>query len=303
MSPIEHDEEKFYTYAMELFLKAGHVATSEPEFINHSPEQFLYFDNKRDIPFSREQRAMFRVFRNISRLFSANGCIFFSINLLTTRSNRSQAAHDIHTMVHPVIEADGTICLFLYGDNVMLSFMGYGFRCILSDWYPMDDNYERLLEKLSISNTSIQSGYDYFSDMIYALARNYYFLRKPLNYELFPVDYLSNERFSELDHEELNRLIEYELSTSQREYGDDYVEYDESTKHQSVDIGAELELMLLEMDEENDTPLGEEPDVDEDTEQVADLEAGDAYEFDEVDPEIFHDPTLMVKWLKRMEQE
>ena len=309
---IEYGDEKFYTYAMELFRKAGHVAVSEPEFANHSPEQFLYFDNKRDASFSREQRAMFRAFRNISRLFSANGCAFFSMNLLTARNDRSQAAHDIHTMISPIIESNSTVCLFYDGDNVMLSFMGYGFRCILSDWYPINDDYERLLDKLDISNISIQSGYGYFLDMLYILARNYYFLGKPLNYELFPVNFLFSERFHELDREELNQLIEYELTASQREYGDDYVEYDEFVRHRPVDIGAELELMLLEMDAESDNPLGEEMTddedlseerefLDEDAERTDRLEWDD-YELNDVDPEIFRDPALMVKWLKKMEQ-
>lgn len=181
--------EKLYTYAMELFFKTGHVATLKPEFINHSPEQFAYFDNRTDVSLTREQRSLFKAFNNVSRLFSVNRCVFFSINLLTSKVNRSQAAHDIHTMIHPVVEADGTICLFCHDDEVMLSFLGFGLRCILSDWYPMADENETLLEKLDIANFSIVRGTDYFSDMIYLLARNYYQSGQPSTYELIPIDF------------------------------------------------------------------------------------------------------------------
>lgn len=77
MSNQEEAGEKLYTYAMELFFKAGHAATSEPEFINHSPTQFVYFDNKSDVDLSREQRNLLGTFNNVSRLFSVNGCVFF----------------------------------------------------------------------------------------------------------------------------------------------------------------------------------------------------------------------------------
>ena len=122
------DGEKIYIFAMELFYRTGHVATFEPEFVNHSPERFAYFDNKRDAVFSNKQRTLFKAFNNVSRLFSVNRCVFFSINLLTSKADRSQTAHDIHTMIHPIIGADGTICLFRYEDEVMLSFDGFGYR-------------------------------------------------------------------------------------------------------------------------------------------------------------------------------
>ena len=134
MPQIDHDGESFYLYAMQLFSKAGHVAAAEPEFANHFPEQFLSFDSHADISLSKEQRLMFNAFNNTSRLFTVNDCTFLSVNLLTTKSDRSQAAHDIHTMLHPFIGTNGSVCLFRYDEEVMLSFMGYGLQCILSDW-------------------------------------------------------------------------------------------------------------------------------------------------------------------------
>lgn len=93
------------------------------------------------------------------------------------------------------------------------------------------------------------------------------------------------------------------------EYGDDYVEYDESAQIQNTDIGADLDLMLLEMDDEDDNPFGEdiepEDDLDDDDEffdEDAESENKDEYEFDDIDPEIFRDPLLMEKWLNRHTQ-
>ena len=308
MSFLEHDGESFYTYAMELFFKAGHVTAYEPKFANHSSERFVYFDNPGGVSLSPYQRSLFKMFDNVSHLFSANECAFFSVNLLTTRGKRSQVACDIHTMLHPIVGADGTICLFRFNDEVILSFIGYGVRCVLSDWYSMDDGNGQLIEKLDISNVSIRSGYDYFLDMIYTLSRQYYRTPQPMVYELIPIDFISNAEFDKADKEELNDFIAHELAAPQREYGDDYVEYDDFFKSQAIDVSADLDLMLLEMDDEDDNPLGEEIETSEDDEEdaefddfLAEYEQRDEYEFDGVDPGIFRDPTLMVKWLKQIE--
>ena len=304
MFQLDYDGENFYKYAMELFSRAGHVFTSFPEFFNHSPEQFVFFDNKSDIVLSRGQRMLFRVFSNVSRLFTVNGCAFFSINLLTAPKGRSQVAHDIHTMIHPIIGADGTICLFHYNDEVMISFVGFGYHCILSDWYSMDDDFDNLLERLDIANMSIGRGADYFSDMIFSLARYYYLHDQPTTFELLPVDFVSSAGVDGVDRDEIDRQIEYELASPQHNYEDEYVEYDESRKSavsKREDVIAELDLMLLEMDDDNDNPFGEEIDSgDDDTFGESDeYMERDYYEFDDVDPEIFRDPTLMVKWLNK----
>lgn len=298
MSFWAYDDKSFYMYAMKLLSSTGHVSTSEPKFSNHSPAQFMYFDNKSDISLSQNQRAMFKMFNCVSHLFSVHDCDFFSINLLTTKKNRSQVACDLHMMIHPIVEADATICLFRFNDEMILSFIGYGCHCILSDWYSLDDSNEQLVDKLNIANMSIRSGYEYFLDMVYTLARPYYLISPPTTQDLIPIDFISSERFDGVDREELNQLIEHELDTPRREYGDDYVEYDKSFKCQQVDVHAELDLMLLDIDDENDNPFEEDTNNDEDSEHDEN-EPKDEYEFDDLNPEIFKDPTLMVKWLDR----
>jgi len=307
VSNIDYDGESLYIYAMELFSNAGHVVTSDPVFVNHSPEQFLYFDNKRDVSLSREQRAMFRSFNNISWLFSFNGCTFFSINLQTLKSERSQAAHNIHTMIYPCIGSTGTVCLFRCDDNVMLSFMGFGLRCILSDWYPVEEDCDELQDRLHISNMSIDPDVDYFTDMVYSLARNYYFYPRELPiYELLPINFFSEASHDEIDRDDLKQIVKYELTKPQREYGDDFVEYDETSLSNDVDVSADIDLMLLEMDDtddEIDNPADEDIEPEDYEDELSDeSDSGtvrDKYEFEDVDPEIFRDPTLMVKWLQK----
>ena len=58
--------------------------------------------------------------------------------------------------------------------------------------------------------------------------------------------------------------------------------------------------MLLDLEDESDTS----DDIDED--EFLDAEQEDVdydeYEFDNVDPEVFRDPTLLVKWLNKKDE-
>ena len=164
MPTFENHGESFYKYAMEHFLEAGHISTSTPVFSNHSPEQFVFFDNEISGFLSHHQRGLFNYFDNVSHLFSVNNCVFLAVNLLTSHKERSQTAHDIHTLLHPIIGVNGTICIFHLNNEVLLSFMGYGSRCILSDWFLMNDD-DRLWERLNIGNISIRNDADYFWDL------------------------------------------------------------------------------------------------------------------------------------------
>lgn len=302
---LDFEGESFYQFAMALFMEAGHVFTSTPEYNNHSAERFAYFDNKSDASLSPTERALLKRFNNVSRLFTVNDCAFFSINLFSTRSERSELAHNIHIMLHPLVDTKGTICAFRFEDEVMLSFMGFGYHCILSDWYPMFDPYDELLHRLDIVNMSINSGREYFEDLIYNLAREYYIVRENASaFTLLPIDALTRLDRDEITREDLDEIIREEVFAAYKQYGDDYIEYDESAPTRNNDISSDLDLMLLDMDmEEDDNPFGEEieeDDIDSDEEENLDR---DDYEFSDVDPEVFRDPTLLVKLLKRQAQE
>ena len=84
--------------------------------------------------------------------------------------------------------------------------------------------------------------------------------------------------------------------------------YDSLTAAKKDNIGEELDFMLLDIDDEDDNPFSEEIELDDETLDEDDLlgknteeTIKDEYEFNDVDPEIFRDPTRMVKWLKKNE--
>lgn len=300
---LDFEGESFYRYTMALFFEAGHIFTPIPEYYNHSAEQFAYFDNKAGVSLSLNDRTLLKRFNNVSRLFTINKCVFFSINLVSMRSERSEYAHSIHSMLHPSIDADGTIFVFRFEDEVMLSFMGFGYRCILSDWYPMIDPHDALLHRLDIINISIDSGREYFNDLIYNLAREYYIVSgKAVTCDLLPIDSLTRIERDEITREDLDEIIHEKMLAAYREYGDDYIEYDDeviSIRNES--ISSSLDMMLLDMDIDDGNPFDEEIE-DDDFESEDDAFTRDEYEFADFDPEVFRDPTLLVKLLKKQEQ-
>lgn len=82
---------------------------------------------------------------------------------------------------------------------------------------------------------------------------------------------------------------------------DENVSYDDSIPLQKSEINAELDMMLLEIDDV-DKELGDpfdEEDGEADDEMFDEEYEKDEYEFEDIDPEIFKDPTLMVKFLEK----
>lgn len=61
------------------------------------------------------------------------------------------------------------------------------------------------------------------------------------------------------------------------------------------DIDSELDMLSFELDMEEDIPS----DIAEEDADEFDDEERDEYEFEDVDPEIFDDPSLMLKWLDK----
>lgn len=300
---LDYEGEAFYQYAMSLFLKAGHVSTSTPEYCNHSAEQFVYFDNTSDAILTQRERGNLKFFNNVSRLFTVNDCAFFSINLSVSRSERSELAHSIHTMIHPLVDTSGTICLFRFDGEIMLSFVGFGLRCILSDWFPMYDPHDELLRRIDVVNISINNDRDYFCDFVFAIARDYYtFNQSNSIFTVIPIDSLTKLDRDELAREEIDQMIQDEMQSVISRYGDDYVEYDETITVRKPNIDSSLDMLLLEMDTELDNPFGEDiENDDESNDDDLDL-THDKYEYEDIDPEVFQDPLRLVKLLRKQEQ-
>ena len=202
-------------------------------------------------------------------------------------------AHSIHTLIHLNNDANASVCLFLHDDKVMLSFIGYEYHCILSDWYPLEDDYDSLQNKLDIANISVDDDEEYFADLVFMLARDYYFQGQPSVYQIIPIDLFSRDPIEKIDKEEIDQIIQEALYEPQRLYGDDYVGYEETVINQNNRISDDIDLLLLEISDDEDIhdEIEENDSVDNDEEDI--------YEFEDYDPEIFRDPTLMVKWLNK----
>lgn len=300
---------------MDLLFETGYCSTSIPKFVNHSSEQMAFFDTTEQVSFSENQRSLLDIFTNVSHLFTlghepfVNGdreqVAFYSLELMTNKSMRSQAAYDVHTLLHPIIGTDATVILAKHDDYVMLTLAGYGQGCILSDWYSQYADYDKLVELMHIANTSLKSVSEFFFDLIYNIARRYYIYSISNDYSaywLLPIDFLSKTEYLPIDRKEYWELIKDEINSAIYDYGDDYVDLEQSLTTDLIDVNEELELMLLDMPDDDNNPSNEELDEDEndingnydsDNEVVT-----DKYLYDHVDPKIFDNPILMVKWLR-----
>lgn len=280
------EPEKFFEYALEIFSRTGHTDVVAPEFSNHSARKFVYFDNKKNVSLNFRQRAGLNDFDNVSRLFTTCGIAFFSANLLTPLSNRSQTAHDVHALIHAVSDDVATICLFRHADKIILSFACDGLGCLLSDWYAPDA--EAFMERLDVANFSVTGGNEYFWDMAYLLARPYYFPNGTSTaYAILPIDlFLGNE---EVSREEIENFIMAQKFSAVKEYGNDYVVCDATQFNSFEDTPDEFDSILLEAEEvefifdDNESSLND-PDTPE--------------EISSIDEEILADPSRLLEYLK-----
>ena len=312
MSIRDFSGANFYKYATDLFVETGHMVASSPEFINHSAEEFVFLDASKDAVFSSAQRRRLKQFGNVSKLFTVDfgtgvegineRITFFSIEIYTEDNDRSQAAFDIHALLHPLTGADGTVCAFLYEENILISVMGFGLNCVLSDWFSVYDDTDELHGRLNIGEVSLDSAMAYIASLAYNVGRNYYIYPPDSVFalhKLLPADMFTGYDADLIMREELSTIVQERLYADIHEYGDDYVEYSQKVSKRGIDIADELALMMLDFDEESDNPFGEELELEDDLDydEFSDEERDD-YEFEDVDPEIFKDPTLMVQWLE-----
>lgn len=249
-------DDQFYDTAMSFFIEAGHITTREPEYFNLSTDQIIMVKDDYD-------DALLKCFENLSLLFVIRQCMFFSAELLCDCKHRSQMAHDVHGLIHSLIEMDASVCVFRCDDEMLISFLGYGCNCVLSDWYPIEDRDGLLAEKLDISNVSTQSNYAYFRDLMYSLEREYYRIREEKTiYPVFPTDCIRKVEMGEYSIAEVTRMIHDSLEKEFLEYGDDYVPYRASDKVLMPDITRELNIMLHVPTDAGENPFGEKVETD-----------------------------------------
>ena len=301
--------EDFYKYALKLFKEAGYINQYNPIYINHSSEQFIYFDTKEPVYLTPTQHRHIKNFDNISYLFNIDNdlfknnvhqnIVFYSLELKNI-NQRSKSACDIHTLLQYIIEVEASVLLVKYEDCMVISFYGFDQKCILSDWYSIDYDFEILLQKIDIANINIDSIKDFFLDMIYNVARNYYIYpidKESALYYLIPINYFLN---GEYDRDNLKEIILNELNEPINFYGDDYIEQEKTSKGNDININFEKEfdLMLIEINEteEDDDTFDDEYFNDEEFE-LEEEDFNEMFDTLEIDSEILNDPIAMVKWL------
>lgn len=304
------EDDMFYSEAMNLFQEAGHVATSLPQYTNHTYKQVIYFDSEKTVLIDPSMLNVLEQALDISHLFDLGDDVFeietgslisyYSVVLGCEKKNRSQMAHDVHFLLHSSFSSEISVIIFKHEDSVLLSVVGFDNDIILSDWYGYWGEYDDLGELIHVAQLSLETPYEFITDLIYLVAREYYkhpVLEKSEVYGLIPSHYFSSESYLEDsgDREPIKDLIKRLASADQQLYGDDYVEPIADHIRDLGDIDSELDMLSFELDMEEDIP---EDIVEEDADEFEDEER-DEYEFEDVDPEIFDDPSLMLKWLDK----
>lgn len=312
MFNFEIGDSDFYLFAMECLYESGHVATLIPLFFNHTITETLYFDSNIDVPISKGERLTLMQSTNISHLFDLNeklfpvsrfeSICFYAIEIECAKSFRSQTAYEVHRLLHKIWNYKYSIIAFDHDDYIMLSFIDPFGNIIQSDWFSKLTQRDELIQRMCICNESLDSPREYFFDFAYSVARSYYIYDispEYAYYELCPLDYFSSyyipgRRF--FDNDEVKETIHNILNSSEIEYGDDYIEPFRTVK-KSIDFSDEIDLISFEL-EYDTSALNVESSEDNKPDNENIRVESDEYEFEHLDPSLFDDPTLLIKWIE-----
>ena len=313
------DNMKFYEYVFTILSEAGHVITSSPIYVNHSSGETLYIDSSKDVVTNRFERDLLSLIDNVSLLVDVRwpGVVpeldenvqIYSATVDFSERCRSQNIADIHHLLQKYWNCTHSIVFFKNKESYLISFADKDRSHILSDWFSITYEWDKIVERVGIENIAIDTCENYFLDFLYATAREYCI--RPVSFEeasygLMPLDYISKSLSSDipLSRDEIKNMIRDNLLFFELMYGDDYVEpqytgMEELTYYHNISdeidrISFELELE----DTDDEEQFSFEDDLDDDDND----DIFDDYDED-IDPAIFDDPTLMVKWLEQQEKQ
>ncbi len=313
------DNMKFYEYVFTILSEAGHVITSSPIYVNHSSGETLYIDSSKDVVTNRFERDLLSLIDNVSLLVDVRwpGVVpeldenvqIYSATVDFSERCRSQNIADIHHLLQKYWNCTHSIVFFKNKERYLISFADKDRSHILSDWFSITYEWDKIVERVGIENIAIDTCENYFLDFLYATAREYCI--RPVSFEeasygLMPLDYISKSLSSDipLSRDEIKNMIRDNLLYFELMYGDNYVEpqytgMEERTYYHNISdeidrISFELELE----DTDDEEQFSFEDDLDDDDND----DIFDDYDED-IDPAIFDDPTLMVKWLEQQEKQ
>lgn len=315
---------QFYEYVLSLLTDAGHVITSIPIYANHTSNEALYIDSTNDILLNRFERRLLSSMNNISLLAEIkwSGVVdelnenvqIYSITVNFSEYCRSQNIADIHHLMQRYWDCTHSIVFFKNYKNYIVSFADNDSSHILSDWRKIEIDYDDIVDIICVENISFKTSDEYFFDFLYSIAREYCI--RPISFEeayygLMPIDYINKKLTldSSVLKYDIKEMIRSNLFTFETLYGDDYVEpmyieTEESDKYNSISDEINKISFELEIDEDVGNDQLEKFDFEDYEDFVEDKngEGLDDYD-DNIDPTIFEDPILMIKWLERKERE
>lgn len=313
------DNIKFYEYAFTILSEAGHVTTSSPIYVNHSSGETLYIDSSKDVVTNRFERDLLSLIDNVSLLVDVRwpGVVpeldenvqIYSATVDFSERCRSQNIADIHHLLQKYWNCTHSIVFFKNKESYLISFADKDRSHILSDWFSITYELDEIVERVGIENIAIDTCENYFLDFLYATAREYCI--RPVSFEeasygLMPLDYISKSLSSDipLSRDEIKNMIRDNLLFFELMYGDDYVEpqytgMEERTYYHN--ISDEIDRISFELELE-DTDDEEQFSFEDDLDDSDNDDIFDDYDED-IDPAIFDDPTLMVKWLEQQEKQ
>ena len=233
------DNMEFYEYVFTILSEAGHVITSSPIYVNHSSGETLYIDSSKDVVTNRFERDLLSLIDNVSLLVDVRwpGVVpeldenvqIYSATVDFSERCRSQNIADIHHLLQKYWNCTHSIVFFKNRESYLISFADKDRSHILSDWFSITYEWDKIVERVGIENIAIDTCENYFLDFIYATAREYYI--RPISFEeasygLMPLDYISKSLSSDipLSRDEIKNMIRDNLLFFELMYGDDYVE-------------------------------------------------------------------------------
>ena len=317
------DDKLFYEYVLSLLFEAGHVITPFPIYRNHTSNEALYIDSKEDVVLNRFDRGLLSLMDNVSLLADIKwpGVVdeldenvqIYSITVNFSNRCRSQSVADIHHLMQRYWNCTHSIVFFKHCEKYIVSFADNVCSHILSDWHNVGMDYDDIIDRICVGNISLTTSNEYFHDFLYAVAREYYI--RPISFEeasygLMPADYIIKSLASDISFskDEIKEIIQSNLVAFETVYGDDYVEpkytgMEELNQHHN--ISAEIDRISFELElnsDIDDAQLDQSDFEEEGFEEDNDDDFFDGYD-ENVDPAIFDDPVLMVKWLEKKQKE
>ena len=317
------DDKLFYEYVLSLLFEAGHVITPFPIYRNHTSNEALYIDSKEDVVLNRFDRGLLSLMDNVSLLADIKwpGVVdeldenvqIYSITVNFSNRCRSQSVADIHHLMQRYWNCTHSIVFFKHCEKYIVSFADNVCSHILSDWHNVGMDYDDIIDRICVGNISLTTSNEYFHDFLYAVAREYYI--RPISFEeasygLMPADYITKSLASDISFskDEIKEIIQSNLVAFETVYGDDYVEpkytgMEELNQHHNISAEIDRISFELELNSDIDDAQLEQFDFEEEGfEEDNDDNFFDGYD-ENVDPAIFDDPVLMVKWLEKKQKE